>query len=111
MKGRETRAFIAERPSQTPFTEPLSVEFQQADFFNPPHTHKHPIGLRLLVILDKLGGKPAVLARVARFFASEAAMHSGRQASLLAPKEPVDALDDAATQGKLDLRRELAALT
>lgn len=26
MKGRETRAFIAERPSQTPFTEPLSVE-------------------------------------------------------------------------------------
>lgn len=84
--------------------------FQQVDFFQPPHTHHHPMGLRLLVLLDKLGGKPAVFARVARFFAGEADMYSGRQASFLAPKAPVVALDDAGLQAKIDLPAELRGL-
>jgi hypothetical protein len=83
--------------------------FQQADFFSPPNSHKHPMALRLLVLLDKLGSKPAVLARVARFFAGEASMHSGRQASLLAPKEATEALDEAGRQAKLDLAKEIGA--
>lgn len=84
--------------------------FQQADMFEPPHSHRHPVALRMLVLLDKLGGKPAVLARVARYFATEAAMHSGRQATLLQPKHPTVALDEAGAQGKVDLPKEIGAL-
>lgn len=87
----------------------LSVRryFQQADLFSPPHSHRRPMPLRLLVLLDKLGGKPAVLARVARFFASEAQLHSGRQATLLPPKTALEALDEAARLGSVDLPRDV----
>ena len=84
--------------------------FQQVDFFNPPASHNNPMALRMLVLLDKLGGKPAVLGRVAKYYASEAAQH-GRQATLLAPVSPPEALDQAAgSQAKLDLAREIGAL-
>lgn len=85
--------------------------FQQVDFFNPPQSHKQPMALRMLVLVDKLGGKPAVLARVARFFASEAQMYSGRQPTLLQPKDAARALDDAAKLANLDLPREVATLS
>lgn len=84
--------------------------FQQADLFQPPHSHNHPIALRMLVLLDKLGGKPAVLARVARYFSTEASMHSGHQRTLLAPKTVAVALDEAGAQGKVDLAKEIGVL-
>lgn len=84
--------------------------YAQQDIFSPPATRDSPQGQRMLVLLEALGGKPAVFSRIARQFASEAAMFGGSQASMLAPKSPEEAIDDAAQLAGVDMPRALGEL-
>lgn len=97
--GRAVQDFLGARSSD------LSLKrfFQQADLFNPPASHQHPIALRLLVLLDRLGQKPVVFAKVFKYFTTESQL--GRtQISFLQAKSPTAALDEAAEAvAKVDL--------
>lgn len=84
--------------------------FGQVDFLNPPATHRHPMGLRLLVLLDRLGGKPLVFSRVFKYFATESQLGRSQQ-SLLQAKTPTAALDEAAVNvGQLQLAKLVGEL-
>ena len=89
---------------------PIRRHFQQVGIFERPHSADDPIAMRLLVLLDKLGDKPAVFSRVARAFASEAQLYGGAQATLLAPRDAIQSLDEAARTAKVDLAAEVEAL-
>lgn len=83
-------------------TRDLSVKqfYRQVDFVDPPATLRHPMGLRLLVILDRLGGKPLVFSRVFGYFLSESRQTGG----LFKSATPLATLDEAAKNiGKIDL--------
>jgi len=89
--------------------------FLQVDLFNPPQTKGHAFALRMLVLLAALADKPAVFAKLAKEFASDAAMFSGRTGTLLAPKTAMQSLEECAARVKIgkkpiDLAAEVADL-
>lgn len=75
---------------------------QQTSMFEPPATAGDPMGERLLVILYERSG-PVQLSRIAKAFSTDAAMFGGRQSSLLAPRTPLEAIEAAALESKLQL--------
>ncbi|MFY0539984.1 hypothetical protein [Nannocystis pusilla] len=84
------RDYISYRSSGIPS---LGAWRRQLSLIDQPATLGNPIAERLLEILDERRG-PIQLSKMARHFASEAAQSGGGQISMLAPKSPLDALNE-----------------